>query len=192
MDERREEAGEYIRYYVWSGYYNPDGVFDVIDEEVFECDGEDEDWLRNAIRREFRKKRAAERTWPEVTDCDRLDRAFEALRKQGLLAGHRTGYTQQDGLEVITGRYKEAGGKESNLAGYCFYTIQDLEGAMEGDTGLFLAFGHFSGSSRKGVAVGCQLREVFERFGFTVVWDGSIKARLLLSGFRWQRRSPGP
>ena len=187
---RRADAAEYIRYYVWSGYYGPDEVFDIIDDEVFEGDGEDEAWLRTAIRRAFRKKRAAERTWPEITDCDRLDRAFEELQGQGILVSHKTGYTQQDGLDVVTELYKEAGGKKSGLAGYCFYTIQDVETALWSDVGLWLAFGAFLRGREHGVAVGRRLRDVFERFGFNVVWDGTIDSRLLLSGFRWQRRSP--
>jgi hypothetical protein len=188
--DRRAEALDSIRYYVWSGYYDADEVFDIVDDEVFESDGENEEWLRAAVGREFRRKRAAERTWPEVTDCDRLDRAFEALHAQGILTSHKTGYTQQDGLEVVTGLYDEAGGDRSDIVGYCFYTIQDMEGAMEG-VGLWLAFGHFSGDIAAGGQVGRLLRDMFGRFSFNVVWDGSIKSRLLLSGFRWQRRSPG-
>ena len=28
--------------------------------------------------------------------------------------------------------------------------------------------------------------------GIEVVWDGTIKSRLLVKGFRWRRRGPGP
>jgi hypothetical protein len=36
------------------------------------------------------------------------------------------------------------------------------------------------------------LRAAFEREGFNVEWDGTIKSRLFIKGFRWQRRSPRP
>jgi len=187
----RAEAIDAVRHYVWAGYDDEDEVFGLVDEDVlFESDGEHEAWLRTAIKREFRKKQAAERTWPEVTDCNRLDRAFEVLNKEGILAQHKAGYTQQDGLEVVERLYAEASGEQSDIGGYCFYTIQDMEGAMWGEVGLWLAFGRFSGDSEKGVAVGRQVRDILTRFGFAVVWDGSIESRLLLSGFRWQRRSP--
>ncbi len=190
MDEVREEARDSIRYYVWSGYYDADEVFTIIDEEVFDGDGEDEAWLRGAIRREFRKKREAERDWPEVTNCDRLDRVFEALRGRGILARHRCGLTIQDGVDVVWGLYKEEGGKRSGLIGYCFYHLQDMEAAMWGD-GMWLAFGSFSRSAEHGVEIGHLIREEFERAGFAVEWDVTIKSRPFLKGFRWQRRSPG-
>ncbi len=190
MDDKRGKARDSIRYHVWSGHYDPDEVFDIIDEDVFESDGEDETWLRAAIKREFRKKREAERGWPEITNCDRLDQVFETLRGRGILARHRAGYTQQDGLEVVESLYEEEGGKQPGLVGYCFYTLQDMEAAMWGEVGLWLAFGSFSRNSKAGVTVGLLLRKEFERFGFEVVWDGTIKSRLLLRGFQWKRRSP--
>jgi hypothetical protein len=189
MDERREEARADIRFRVWSGYYDADEVFDIVDDEVFESDGEEE-WLRRAVAREFRKKREAERRWPTVTDCDRLDGVFESLRGRGILVRHRCGLTIQDGLDVVADLYREAGGRRSGLSGYCFYHLQDMEGAMWGDGGLWLAFGSFPPSRKRAVAVGQLLREEFERAGFAVEWDGSAAARLLLKGFRWQRRSP--
>jgi hypothetical protein len=191
MDERRAEARDSIRFHVWSGYYDPDEVFDIVDEDVFEADGEHEEWLRRAVAREFRKKREAERGWPAVTSCDRLDRVFESLRDRGVLTWHRCGMTIQDGLEVIDGRYAEVGGKRSGLTGYCFYHLQDMEGAMSDEGGLWLAFGSFPPNRKRTVAVGQLVRDEFERAGFTVEWDGTAENRVLLEGFQWQRRSPG-
>ncbi|HKA07664.1 MAG TPA: hypothetical protein VKD71_10425, partial [Gemmataceae bacterium] len=114
----RAEAIDAVRHYVWAGYDDEDEVFGLVDEDVlFESDGEHEAWLRTAIKREFRKKQAAERTWPEVTDCNRLDRAFEVLNKEGILGQHKAGYTQQDGLGVVESLYEEAGGEQSDIGG---------------------------------------------------------------------------
>jgi len=190
MDERREEAQDALRFRIWSGYYEPDEVFDIVNDEVFEEDGENEDWLRQAIDLEFRKKRKAEQEWPAVTDCDRLDRVFESLRGQGILTRHRCGLTIQDGLGVIDQLYKEAGGEQSGLVGYCFYHLQDMEAAMWGEAGLWLAFGGFPPSQGRAVQVGQLVRKEFEQAGFTVEWDGTSNSRILLKGFRWQRRSP--
>jgi hypothetical protein len=190
MDEQREEARDAIRFRVWSGYYDQDEVFDIVNDEVYEADGEDEEWLRRAIGREFRRKREAEREWPAITDCDRLDRVFESLRGQGILAQHRCGLTIQDGLDVIDQLYNEAGDKQSSLIGYCFYHLQDMEAAMWGEVGLWLAFGSFPPSHERAIQVGQLIRKEFERAGFAVEWDGTAESRMLLKGFRWQRRSP--
>jgi hypothetical protein len=124
-----------------------------------------------------------------VTDCDRLDRAFTILEAQGIIALHRAGFTQSDGLEEVEDAYDEAGGKNSDYAGHCFYTEQDQEGALDG-SGLYIGFGQLSGNDAKGVEVGQMLRAALEREGFNVDWDGTIKSRLLVKGFRWQRRTP--
>lgn len=131
MDEGHEEASDNIRFRVWSGYYDQDEVFDIVTDEVDEADGEDEEWLRGAIDREFGRKREAERDWPATTDCDRLDRAFESLQGRGILTRHRCGMTIQDGLDVIDRLDNDAGDKRSDLVGYCYYHLQDMEAAMQ-------------------------------------------------------------
>jgi hypothetical protein len=188
MDEGHEEASDNIRFRVWSGYYDQDEVFDIVTDEVDEADGADEEWLRGAIDREFASKREAERDWPATTDCDRLDRVFESLQGRGILTRHRCGMTIQDGLDVIDRLYNDAGDKRSDLVGYCFYHLQDMEAAMWGGVGLWLAFGSFPPSRERAAQVGQLVREEFERAGFTVEWDGTSGSRLLLKGFRWQRR----
>ena len=57
-------------------------------------------------------------------------------------------------------------------------------------SGLYIAFGHFSGNDAKGVKIGQLLRAALEREGFNVEWDGTIGRRLFVKGFRWQRRGP--
>lgn len=190
MDERRAEARDSIRYHVWCGQYQADEIFDIIEDEVFDGDEDEEAWLRSAIKREFRKKQAAERDWPEVTSCDHLDRVFDLLHERGVLTRHRCGMTIQDGLEVVEQLYQEAGGSKSGFLGYCFYHLQDMEAALWGEHGLLLAFGSFNADPANGINVGQIIRDEFERNGLDVIWDGTIDSRLLLKGFRWQRRSP--
>jgi hypothetical protein len=179
----------WVRCCVWSGENDAEEVAFLIEEQLGEGDEVDEDWLEKAIRRELAAKRKAEKTWPKVTDCDHLDRAFEALQRQGVIALHRAGFTQTDGLEEVEDAYREAGGKKSNYAGHCFYTEQDQEGSLDG-SGLYVGFGHLSGDDAKGVEVGQTVRAALEREGLKVEWDGTIGSRLYVKGFRWQRRSP--
>ena len=125
--------------------------------------------------------------WPEVTDCDQLDRAFEALGQRGIML-HMAGFTQTDGLEEVEETYHEAGG-EPNYTGQRFYTEQDQGGALDG-AGLYIGFGHLTGDDTKGVEVGQLVRSALEHEGLKVEWDGAIGRRLRVSEFRWERRSP--
>ena len=179
----------WVRSWVWSGEYDGEEVAILIEEQLGERDKVNPDWLDKAIRREFAAKRKAEKTWPKVTDSDRLDRAFDALEGQSVIALHIAGYTQSEGLYEVEEEYREAGGKKSNYAGHCYYTEQDQEAAMDGG-GLYIGFGHLSGDDAKGVEVGRMVRAALEREGLQVEWDGRIGCRLYVKDFHWQRRGP--
>lgn len=190
IDALREEAEAAIHTHVWGGEYGPDEVCLIVGEELFGDDEEQEEWIEAAVRRAFVAKRRAEKKWPKVTDCDRLDDVFTALEKRGIVTDYDdTAYTQSDGFEAVEELYRDEGGKESSFVGYCFYTFQDRKAALAGD-GLMLAYGHFTDHANKGAEIGQIVREEFERAGFTVEWEGTLNRRIFLKGFRWQRRSP--
>lgn len=182
----KAEALEAIRHHVWAGFYDAEEVAIILDES-FEPGQLDGDWLRVEIEKEAAKKRAEEATWPATTDCDRLDRVFETLEAQGIIALQDAGLTKSDGHEEVTEAYEDAGGKKSGIGGYCFYHGQDLEHVMaSGD--LWLAFGDILGDDERGVEIGRRIKRVLEDAGFTVKWNGSVWERLLISGIRWQKR----
>src|SRR5262245_24319910 len=178
-----------VRSLLWSGEFDQGDVATYIRNHFGELDEAGTTWLLEVIRSEFEAKRKAEETWPKVTDFDRLDRAFTMLESQGIIALHRAGFDQSDGMEEVEDAYHESGGKNSDYAGHCFYTEQDQEGALDG-SGLYIGFGHLSGNDAKAVKVGKMLRASLEREGFNVEWDETINSRLFVKGFRWQRRSP--
>jgi hypothetical protein len=183
-------ARDAVRRYVWSGFYDTDGIVEIIDESIFEPGQIDLDWLRAEIMTAFRKKQAEERTWPSTTDCDRLDQVFASLEQQGIMALQNAGYTQSDGISDVTQFYHEAGGEQSDIVGYCFYHGQDLERVMESGE-LWLTYGDILGEDEKGVEIGRRIKHALEGVSFTVEWDGSIKTRLLVKGIKWQRRGKG-
>ena len=174
---------------VWTGEYDANAIPLLITDSLGVGDKVDDDWLRDVFAAEVAAKRAAEQTWPAVTDWDRLDRAFRALERQGVIALHMAGFTQSDGLEEVEDDYEEAGGKKSNYTGHCFYTEQDQKNALDG-SGMYIGFGHQSGDDAKGIAVGHLLRAALVVEGLNVEWNGTIKSRLFVKGFRWQRRGP--
>lgn len=184
-----EDIRHWVRSFVWTGEYEADEIPLLIEDNLGIDDDVDAGWLRDAIAKEVAAKRAAEQTWPAVTDCDRLDRAFQALERQDVIALHRAGLTQSDGLDEVEEDYRAAGGEASGYAGHCFYTEQDQQGALDG-SGMCIGFGHLSGGDAKGIEVGHMLQAALEAEGFGVEWDGTIGRRLFVKGFRWQRRGP--
>ena len=172
-----------VKKWVWSGYYLPDEVHEML-EDVLEEDV-DEGAMRQAIDEEFRRKSKEELGWSVVTDCDRLDAVFLNLDERGICACQNAGYTMSDGYSDVA-EAMENRGKE-NYHGYCFFHGQDIERAIEGH-GLFVAFGDLNNEAGKMIDVGITVRLAFEDAGFEVEWDGSADARLKIAQFNWQRR----
>jgi hypothetical protein len=180
---------ESIHRLVWSGFYSADEILPAIAEDIYELDNAGTILAGKEIARQFDEKAAAEKAWPDETTCDRLDSLFEDLNKSGIIALQNAGYTGSDGLSDISERYEELGGEKSGVIGYCFYHGQDLERAVDG-RGLLLDFGDILGDDDKGVKIGAIIREKIIEHGFKVEWDGSIKTRIQIAPFEWQRRGP--
>jgi len=176
-----------IRKWVWSGYYSPEEVGERIADNLE--DGVDEARLRAAVPVEFAKKQASEATWPEVTDCDRLDRAFAELEQHGIVALQNAGYTMSDGLDDVADARTERG--LDHCTGYCFFHEQDLERALVGD-GLMLAFGTFTPDESHRNQVAQRIRSVLQQHGFVAEWSGDPMQRIRVPKITWQRRQARP
>jgi hypothetical protein len=174
-----------IKTAVWSGFSTPEDVYQMI-EEILE-EGADEATLRAAVLPEFRKKRAAEKTWPVSTDCDRLDDAFVDLNDSGIIALHNTGMTMSDGRADVGEALNER--ERGDILGYCFYHGQDLSRAVNGG-GLFIAFGDLDADPAQKVDVGHQIKKTLTFHKFEVEWNGDPERRLCIPKFDWKRRGP--
>jgi len=182
-----QTAREYIERYVRYGFYRPAEVERIVGEDVLGGEVPPKR-VRELVKAEVARQKAEQKTWPEVTDCDRLDQAFAALREEDILAIHNAGMTPSEGVDEMSEQYHAAGGKKSGIVGYCFYHRQDMEYALKHRT-LGLAYGAVDGDAERGVEVGKRIRSALEAAGLRVAWTGSIKDKLDITRFRWQRRN---
>ena len=172
-----------IRSWVWSGFYSADDCREML-QDIIEPD-QDENTLYAAIDREFKEKNIAEKSWPKVTDYDRLHAVFYKLHEDGICALHNAGYTMSDGHSDVAEVVADA--PEGHYHAYCFYHGQDVERAIEGH-GLMIAFGDLDDVNEESVAVGFQVRDALVGAGFLVEWDGTQKTRLSLPQIKWLKR----
>ncbi len=187
QDMKLSETDEYIldeiRKRVWSGFYTHDEIDEMIDD-ILEDDA-NETMLRAAIKPELRKKKEAEKSWPKQTDCDRLNSVFNELEKQGILCLHNAGYTMSDAHSDAYEIYSEA--PKGKYFGYCFYHGQDTDRAIDGG-GLMLAFDHVKGDVPEKMDVALKIKEMLEKEGFTLDWDGTTEKRINIPNFVWKNR----
>lgn len=147
---------------------------------------------------------AAEKTaWPEVTDCDRLDRVETALRDRGILlwqvspcCDNCTLGELAERIDVVDGRYP---GFRDRLRGYAFFIDQNMPHFLAKGVNLsvYLGYGWFSpdGSEaareiyeKNAIAVAQEVCKCLRDEGFEPDWNGELNRKILIS-LNWQRRT---
>jgi hypothetical protein len=184
MNETEQYIRDAIKVWVWSGFHDQDEVDEML-EDLLEGDV-DPDAMREAIANAFKEKAAAEKSWPAETDCDRLDRVFDALNTNGIVALQNSGYTMSDGRSDVGEALNERGFDKYH--GYCFYHGQDLERAVNGG-GLMLAFGDIEADPAKKKEVGNEICVALAKAGFKTEWNGDPETRINIPVIDWKRRT---
>ena len=123
--------------------------------------------------------------WPSVTDCDRLDRAFQELEQRGIVARQNFACCQTCGNSEIGEPIAEAR-KKGPVKGYVYYHEQDTERAGSGQE-LYLASGSVGGTEEDALAVANTIVEKLENQGLTVRWEGKLDKRIIVE-LDWKRR----
>jgi hypothetical protein len=107
----------------------------------------------------------------------RIDSAFDSLSGSGLITLHDAGYAQEDGFSDCSEKFRNRGGVEAGLHGFCYYTRQDLNRAKR-TSQLSLAFwGAPEGGDEDMKRVGDLIVDTFRNAGFSIEWNGSSSAR---------------
>src|SRR5262249_8044959 len=113
-------------------------------EEFSSTNGVDE--IDVIVRQELAEatvaNRAAQKMWPQVTDCDRLDAAFEKLNEMGITARHNWSCCGNCGRAEMPDELERLNGEWQGtpIVGYSFYHMQDTERAAL-DGSLYLSYG---------------------------------------------------
>ncbi|WP_392669987.1 DUF6891 domain-containing protein [Streptomyces sp. LN785] len=122
--------------------------------------------------------------WTDVTDADRLERAFAALDASGITAREDFACCRSCGLGEI-----HADGDE-DARGFVFFHSQCTEAVALGH-GLSLHYGGFDRSEATTTAIGHEVAAALTAAGLTVKWDGSPGQSIELTGPDWRKRLVG-
>src|SRR5205085_4464560 len=192
--ESIEHVRRSARDLVWAGFHGRAEIIEMI-PEILDITVE-ESVVAEIVDSEFARKAEAEKTWPERTDCDRLDAAFAALDERGIIAKQYAGYTQSDAHSDIAEALRDAEVEgEDKYTGYCFYTAQDVESMLNGQHELYLGFGtNLEQAGEVAQALGAPnnvgaveagrlICAVLKEFDFDTQWDESPSTRIAIQNF---------
>ena len=147
---------------------------------------------------------SAERaTWPEETDCDRLDRVEAALCDRGILLWQASPCCDSctwgelpDRINVLNDRYP---GFRDRVRGYAFFIDQNMPESLADSTALSvcLGYGWFSPEDseptaeaykKEALGIAHEVCECLRNEGFEVNWDNDFARKICIS-LNWQRRT---
>ncbi|MBL7262177.1 DUF6891 domain-containing protein [Paractinoplanes lichenicola] len=180
-EDLRQQAADHIREEVARGRSTyaeiVDGTVEWLEDQA---SGAELRPLAEAITQdEFAAHLAAQASWPERTDSDRLTDAFRALDMAGITAREDFACCRNCGTTEIR---DEGAGR-----GYVFYHEQDAQRAVNGG-GVWLAYGH--AGAEPTVELGEEIAAALRAEGLTVEWDGEAGQRILVP-LQWARRRHG-
>jgi len=125
-------------------------------------------------------------TWPDVTDCDRVDDAFAELNRSGIVCRQNFTCCSNCGHYEIGDEMKAEKDDGLVVRGYAFYHMQDTERAADGG-GLFVRFGCVSPGEAEGTRIGQEIVEALKRQHLTTTWNGKFDTCIYVP-LDWKRR----
>ncbi len=192
-----DQATERIRLHLAEGFETLDELLPLIIEGL--SDEHDEAGARRVVDEVLppliAEREEQMRSWPEVTDCDRLDAAFEELNARGVMARHNWTCCNTCGRAAMPDEFQRLEGEWNGkpIIGYAFYHMQDTERAVEGGS-IYLGYGSCEGAPdeatyvAQSVAIARIAVDALERHGLKVRWDGTYNTRPKVQ-LTWQRRA---
>ncbi len=186
----RASAAELIAAHVQYGFDKASTIFRIVEDAHGSPSLTDADrsWIEKEIRKRLKDKRRSEDTWPEETDWDRLNSAFKALRRKGIVALHNAGVTQSDGLTAVSEAILTHG-PDKPLQGYCFYHQQDIHDVLTSKQ-LLLSYGAIGDTTDSTGKIATIIVEALQKAGLKAEWSGDSSQKIEMHDFLWQKRSP--
>jgi len=179
---------------VAAGFAGEDDIVDICVDAAEADAAVDRELVAALVATAMAKHKSLELTWRTATDCDRLDAAFAAMEREGIVARQNFADCQTCGvaeMEEETDARAKAG---KRVKGFTFYHQQDTEAAV-GGRGIYLTYGAVGlDSEAADVEIGRRVVRILTDFGLHTSWNGSVKTRIAIGPLNWERRrfTPAP
>jgi hypothetical protein len=188
MDGIPEDLRNFIANRIREGFESVHEIIEDATHCAFERHGRDD--LFPGIKRITAEMLAAHRAeqagWGSSTDCDRLDEAFAALNRQGIVARQNFSCCNNCGFAEIWDEIENEEERQP-VEGYVFYHLQGTECAIESGQ-LLLAYGCVAEDEAVFVRVANKIVEELRRVGLDAKWQGTARHPIVVDGIVWQKR----
>ncbi len=116
-----------------------------------------------------------------------LEETFKKLTKKSVICVHNCGYDIVEGVEDIYELYFHLINNDYSAQGFCFYTFEDVEQAIEKDV-LNITFGDFQRDENKSLEIGNIVYQHLEDANFDVDWDKTVYSPIKIINFKWDKK----
>ncbi|WP_405672330.1 DUF6891 domain-containing protein [Streptomyces sp. NBC_01530] len=177
-------AEQYVCELLQDGYL---GIDELVRETVYLMeDALSPAQARRIVERLWLERVDAQETWTAPTGPDRLERAFAALERTGIVARENFACCHGCGMTEIGAQADSVQGAR----GFVFFHHQGTRGAAEGG-GLTLYYGGFDDSARTTTAVGHEVVAALGAAGLPTDWDGDPAKAIEVTPLTWHKRLTG-
>jgi len=212
-DRAREDLRETLRSMILGevrlANREPDDILDFCREVYIEDECPENEWAAfvdfasDELNQAIARLESEAATWPDETDCDRLDRVEAALRERGIVLWQVSpccdtcsGAELPDRIDDIERRHP---GFRENVRGYSFFIEQNMPEMLSESShvSVYLAYGWFPPDDsevpddlyeKQALGIAREVCECLRDEGFEADWDGSLSRKIGLS-LNWQRRT---
>jgi hypothetical protein len=185
-----DSVAEHVRSLVAAGYDDRQTVIDRVNDYVTD-ESNDEALIARVpelVDRAIAAQLAAQKSWPQTTECDLLDAAFTKLERSGIVARQNFTCCQTCGFAEIGDELDQVKASGIYVRGLTFFHQQDTESAVEGG-GVYLSYAATE-DGHDGAEIAREIVAVLTAHGLKPNWDGTTAQRIEVP-LNWQRRFPG-
>jgi hypothetical protein len=187
--EDRETLEAFCRRLVYAGYETPEQMLAsaVGYLEGLATPAQVRRAARPLLARLLAEHAREQASWPAVTDCDRLDRAFAELERAGILARQDFSCCRTCGAHDLRRELVERRKEGLPSRGFVFFHVQGTERVVE--TGELLLEVGEADRREKAEQVSHLVVDALQRHGLRAVWGGDWHEPPIVR-LDWKRRRP--
>ena len=157
-----------------SGFFSADEILEILEDQFIEYDLDFSGF--NISLNNFNNK-----------NFSNLEETFNLLAEKSIIGVHNCGYDFEEGVNDIYELYVHLINNDYSAQGFCFYTFEDVENAIENNI-LKITFGDFQRDENKSLEIGKTVYNTLLDANFDLNWNESVNSPIEIINFNWDKK----